>query len=158
MCGIIGYAGQEVAAEVLMEGLARLEYRGYDSAGLAVQGDAGIRLCRRAGRVSALAAALTEEPMKPASVGIAHTRWANEDKGCGTSILRKLYSGKLYSLANKVYSFILTHNVLFKSFFQGQQALCFISGYCLYRNSGPRLNYFCNIVKNTKASNTANKP
>lgn len=76
MCGIIGYAGQEVAAEVLMEGLARLEYRGYDSAGLAVQGDAGIRLCRRAGRVSALAAALTEEPMKPASVGIAHTRWA----------------------------------------------------------------------------------
>ena len=76
MCGIIGYAGHKVAAEVLMEGLARLEYRGYDSAGLAVRSDTGIRLCRRAGRVSALADALAEEPMMPSSVGIAHTRWA----------------------------------------------------------------------------------
>lgn len=77
MCGIVGYVGPSVdgkALDVVMEGLARLEYRGYDSAGLAVLGAGGLTRVRRAGRVRDLAEAL---PKRLAGrVGIGHTRWA----------------------------------------------------------------------------------
>ena len=76
MCGIIGYMGRENATEILLEGLARLEYRGYDSAGVAVRSGSGIHVCRRAGRVASLSAALQIDPLPPAKEGIAHTRWA----------------------------------------------------------------------------------
>ncbi|WP_435771593.1 glutamine--fructose-6-phosphate transaminase (isomerizing) [Nocardioides sp. SYSU DS0651] len=74
MCGIVGYLGTQQAAPVLLEGLTRLEHRGYDSAGLAVLGSTGIRVAKRAGRVRDLASAL---PKRFAGrVGIGHTRWA----------------------------------------------------------------------------------
>ncbi|WP_423924388.1 glutamine--fructose-6-phosphate transaminase (isomerizing) [Candidatus Palauibacter sp.] len=75
MCGIVGYAGPEQAAPVLLDGLRRLEYRGYDSAGLAVHGLSGIVLRKCAGRVDNLAAMLEEQPAD-GKMGIAHTRWA----------------------------------------------------------------------------------
>jgi glucosamine--fructose-6-phosphate aminotransferase (isomerizing) len=74
MCGIVGTIGSGDAVPVLMEGLARLEYRGYDSAGVAVVGPSGLRVHRRAGRVDDLAAALPKR--LAGSVGIGHTRWA----------------------------------------------------------------------------------
>jgi glucosamine--fructose-6-phosphate aminotransferase (isomerizing) len=75
MCGIVGYVGPERACDVLLEGLARLEYRGYDSAGLAVMSEGGLQLVRRVGKLANLSEAVSEEP--PAgTTGIGHTRWA----------------------------------------------------------------------------------
>jgi glucosamine--fructose-6-phosphate aminotransferase (isomerizing) len=76
MCGIVGYIGQRNAADYLVDGLHRLEYRGYDSAGIAVvEPDGGIAVRKRAGRVSELAALLEREPAT-GTIGIGHTRWA----------------------------------------------------------------------------------
>ncbi len=75
MCGIVGYCGAREAAPILIEGLHRLEYRGYDSAGVAVQNGAGVVLRKLAGRVTRLHQLLDAEPVLGLS-GIAHTRWA----------------------------------------------------------------------------------
>ncbi|MBR5769575.1 MAG: glutamine--fructose-6-phosphate transaminase (isomerizing), partial [Clostridia bacterium] len=76
MCGIVGFTGTERAAPVLLEGLKRLEYRGYDSAGLAVINDNGIETARASGRLENLCA-LTDNGEKISGVcGIGHTRWA----------------------------------------------------------------------------------
>ncbi|MGN8026803.1 glutamine--fructose-6-phosphate transaminase (isomerizing) [Microbacterium sp. 22242] len=74
MCGIVGYIGHQAAAPVLVEGLTRLEYRGYDSAGIAVLGSKGTTAIRRVGRVRELEAALPKR--LTGTVGIGHTRWA----------------------------------------------------------------------------------
>jgi glucosamine--fructose-6-phosphate aminotransferase (isomerizing) len=74
MCGIVGYIGNQNATPVLIEGLSRLEYRGYDSAGIAVLGSRGAQVFRCVGRVRDLEASL---PRRLAGkVGIGHTRWA----------------------------------------------------------------------------------
>ena len=78
MCGIVAYVGNKNAGPLLVEGLKRLEYRGYDSAGIAVcSGDEGISIARSVGRVSVLEAKVTEVPDRfRGTLGIAHTRWA----------------------------------------------------------------------------------
>jgi glucosamine--fructose-6-phosphate aminotransferase (isomerizing) len=75
MCGIIGYVGHREAEPLLLEGLRRLEYRGYDSAGLATVTGRKLHLRKQAGRVAQLGELLRERPA-PGCVGIAHTRWA----------------------------------------------------------------------------------
>ncbi len=75
MCGIIGYIGTSDATPLLVEGLKRLEYRGYDSAGVAVQNGAGVEVRKTAGKIARLEELLTENPPQ-GTVGIAHTRWA----------------------------------------------------------------------------------
>jgi len=75
MCGIVGYVGKRQAVPILVNGLARLEYRGYDSAGVAVVGDSGLEVRKLAGRVPALASLLAATPAA-GNCGIAHTRWA----------------------------------------------------------------------------------
>ena len=79
MCGIVGYVGRSEAAPILLDGLRRLEYRGYDSAGVAiVDGDhVGTRKC--AGRIASLAKLMSEKPLS-GSYGIGHTRWATHGK------------------------------------------------------------------------------
>jgi glutamine---fructose-6-phosphate transaminase (isomerizing) len=79
MCGIVGYVGRAEAAPVLLDGLRRLEYRGYDSAGIAVvdRGNLGTRKC--AGRIAALASLMAKQPLS-GSFGISHTRWATHGK------------------------------------------------------------------------------
>src|SRR5580704_8740345 len=74
MCGIVGYVGPRPASPLLIEGLARLEYRGYDSAGLAVVGASKMRVCKAVGRVRDLQEALPKR--LSGGTGIAHTRWA----------------------------------------------------------------------------------
>jgi glucosamine--fructose-6-phosphate aminotransferase (isomerizing) len=79
MCGIVGYIGTKPALDVVMEGLARLEYRGYDSAGVAIRnGAGGLAVVRRAGKLGNLRAALDEAPAADleGTLGIGHTRWA----------------------------------------------------------------------------------
>jgi glucosamine--fructose-6-phosphate aminotransferase (isomerizing) len=75
MCGIIGYTGRREVAPILLQGLARLEYRGYDSAGMAIGTDLGVVTRKIAGRVDGLRALLDRLPLRGVS-GIAHTRWA----------------------------------------------------------------------------------
>ena len=74
MCGIVGYLGRQDAAPVVLEGLTRLEHRGYDSAGVAVLGRSGLRVAKQAGRVRDLTEALPKR--FAGTVGIGHTRWA----------------------------------------------------------------------------------
>ncbi len=76
MCGIVGYIGTQPAQPLLLQGLKRLEYRGYDSAGMALIGKNGLRLRKKAGKVAAFEELLAAEPADDATLGIAHTRWA----------------------------------------------------------------------------------
>ncbi len=80
MCGIIGYVGSREAGPLLLEGLQRLEYRGYDSAGFAVlDGDGDLHLKKHVGKLSNLVAAL-EGVFPPGTTGLAHTRWATHGR------------------------------------------------------------------------------
>ncbi|WP_052809952.1 glutamine--fructose-6-phosphate transaminase (isomerizing) [Streptomonospora alba] len=76
MCGIVGYVGPQPALEVVVDGLKRLEYRGYDSAGVAVLADGRMETEKRAGKLANLKAALAETPRSADGIGIGHTRWA----------------------------------------------------------------------------------
>ncbi|HEY6280124.1 MAG TPA: glutamine--fructose-6-phosphate transaminase (isomerizing) [Streptosporangiaceae bacterium] len=76
MCGIVGYAGHRQAVDVVIEGLTRLEYRGYDSAGVAVVADGTLASIKRAGKLTNLVKALAADPPLPGHVGLGHTRWA----------------------------------------------------------------------------------
>jgi glucosamine--fructose-6-phosphate aminotransferase (isomerizing) len=75
MCGIVGYIGSQQALPILLEGLKRLEYRGYDSAGVALLHDGGLDIRKKAGRIGDLSSHLKPSPPK-GSTGISHTRWA----------------------------------------------------------------------------------
>ena len=76
MCGIVGFVGNRDAAPILLDGLKRLEYRGYDSAGVAVLGDTGINMIKTRGMVSALCDKSQNGAALPGDSGIGHTRWA----------------------------------------------------------------------------------
>ena len=79
MCGIVGYTGKNAAAPILLAGLAKLEYRGYDSAGISVQEAAGLQVVRRRGKVSSLAHTVEHFDLE-GSCGIGHTRWATHGR------------------------------------------------------------------------------
>jgi glucosamine--fructose-6-phosphate aminotransferase (isomerizing) len=76
MCGIVGYVGHQDARDVVLEGLRRLEYRGYDSAGIAVLADGELSTAKKAGKLANLEKVLAERSLPAATVGIGHTRWA----------------------------------------------------------------------------------
>lgn len=76
MCGIVGYVGDSDATPALLKGLARLEYRGYDSAGISILSDHRITTAKRAGKLAVLVDALRERPLPRGTLGIGHTRWA----------------------------------------------------------------------------------
>jgi glutamine---fructose-6-phosphate transaminase (isomerizing) len=84
MCGIVGYVGARKAEPILVNGLRRLEYRGYDSAGLATLTGGLLHLRKKAGRVGELSAFLQTDPA-PGSVGISHTRWATHGPATDTN-------------------------------------------------------------------------
>ena len=76
MCGIVGYVGQKQALEVVVAGLRRLEYRGYDSAGVAVIADGALEVRKKAGKLANLESLIGTEPLPQSTTGIGHTRWA----------------------------------------------------------------------------------
>ncbi|EST30068.1 glutamine amidotransferase [Streptomycetaceae bacterium MP113-05] len=76
MCGIVGYVGGQSALDVVIAGLRRLEYRGYDSAGVAVLADGGLAAAKKAGKLANLEKELTDRPLPGGAAGIGHTRWA----------------------------------------------------------------------------------
>ena len=76
MCGIVGYVGPKVAQDFLLEGLRRLEYRGYDSAGTAtIDQNKTINITKSVGRIATLASEIAKAPCR-SGIGIGHTRWA----------------------------------------------------------------------------------
>src|SRR3954452_1386163 len=79
MCGIVGYVGSKDCAGILVEGLRRLEYRGYDSAGLAVHTGRGVEIVRAVGKLANLDVALRKNPLA-GTTGIGHTRWATHGR------------------------------------------------------------------------------
>jgi glutamine---fructose-6-phosphate transaminase (isomerizing) len=79
MCGIVGYVGTRSAVEIIVEGLKRLEYRGYDSAGVAVLDGTGLNVRRAVGRIKGLESVLRERPVT-GTIGIGHTRWATHGR------------------------------------------------------------------------------
>ena len=82
MCGIIGYIGKKAAAPIILEGLRRLEYRGYDSAGLAVLGDSGLEVRKKLGKIDEGLAPLVKTLPVTGTLGIGHTRWATHGVPC----------------------------------------------------------------------------
>ncbi len=86
MCGIVGFNGKKAAAEILLEGLKKLEYRGYDSAGLAVRSDDGhVHVVKAKGRLSVLAEKTDDGRALKGSIGIGHTRWATHGEPSETN-------------------------------------------------------------------------
>ena len=102
MCGIIGYIGQAEATPILMDGLRRLEYRGYDSAGIALVANGAMQIRKCAGRIGSLAQLIQQEPPR-GSIGLGHTRWATHggvtDENAHPHVDR---SGKLALIHNGV--------------------------------------------------------
>ncbi|HMY08674.1 MAG TPA: class II glutamine amidotransferase, partial [Marmoricola sp.] len=76
MCGIVGYVGEQSASGIIIEGLRRMEYRGYDSAGIAMISEGSIVSDKKAGKLANLVDSLAENPLPKAQIGIGHTRWA----------------------------------------------------------------------------------
>ena len=102
MCGIVAYLGRKVAQPILVEGLKRLEYRGYDSAGVALLGSGAIRVIKSSGRISALEQVL-DEPNAAETFGIGHTRWATHGKPNTANAHPHLdYSGKIALVHNGI--------------------------------------------------------
>jgi glucosamine--fructose-6-phosphate aminotransferase (isomerizing) len=106
MCGIMGYVGERDAAEVLLDGLRRLEYRGYDSAGIAVACDGRIEVRKTAGKLGRLAELLQKEPVR-GTVGIGHTRWATHGQPTDTNA---------HPHADESGRFVVIHNGIIENF------------------------------------------
>ena len=109
MCGIVGYVGDKQAQGVVIEGLRRLEYRGYDSAGIALVHDGVIASDKKAGKLANLDKALAERPLPESSTGIGHTRWATH--GAPTDANAHPHLGNTGRLA-------LVHNGIIENFAQ----------------------------------------
>ena len=123
MCGIVGYIGEEQAAPILLEGLSRLEYRGYDSAGVAVYGGGAMQVRKAKGRLSVLDGLLDHGKALEGVVGVGHTRWATHgapsDVNSHPQVSR---SGKIAVVHNG----IIENYVQLRSFLQ-EQGVSFVS-------------------------------
>ncbi|MGW8283893.1 MAG: isomerizing glutamine--fructose-6-phosphate transaminase, partial [Gemmatimonadota bacterium] len=109
MCGIVGYIGAGEAQSILLEGLKRLEYRGYDSAGIAVQHDGTTEIRKAAGKIAVLEQGLERNPL-PGACGIGHTRWATH--GAPTTVNAHPHSVEHGSLALVHNGIIENHETL----------------------------------------------
>jgi glucosamine--fructose-6-phosphate aminotransferase (isomerizing) len=106
MCGIMGYIGERNAVEVLLDGLRRLEYRGYDSAGIAVARNGAIAIRKTAGKLGRLMELLERDPVE-GNVGIGHTRWATHGEPTDTNA---------HPHADESGRFVVIHNGIIENF------------------------------------------
>ena len=100
MCGIVGYIGEEQVAPILLNGLQKLEYRGYDSAGVAVYNDTGVHVVKSKGRLSVLAGILQGGKELPGTVGIGHTRWATHGAPSDVNSHPQVSDGGLFAVVH----------------------------------------------------------
>ena len=119
MCGIIGYCGNEDATNILVEGLSALEYRGYDSAGIAVFNSNGIEVVKSVGKLENMKALLAKrEKVLSTHCGIGHTRWATHGKPSdsnshphGTDIVSIVHNGIIENYAELKERLIIQVNI-----------------------------------------------
>ena len=116
MCGIVGYVGQQSVADVLIPGLKRMEYRGYDSAGLATLNRGEFQLRRTVGRVARLAEQVALQPVQ-GTIGIAHTRWATHGRPTESNAHPHLDAGRRIAL---VHNGIIENHAALRTFLEGQ--------------------------------------
>ena len=117
MCGIVGYAGREQAAPILLDGLSRLEYRGYDSAGVAVYHDGQVRVAKSKGRLQVLSDMIQGGRAIQGTIGIGHTRWATHGAPSDTNSHPHVsHSGKIAVVHNG----IIENYAQLKSFLQSK--------------------------------------
>ena len=117
MCGIVGYVGREQAAPILLDGLSRLEYRGYDSAGVAVYHDGQVRVAKSKGRLQVLSDMIQGGRAIPGTIGIGHTRWATHGAPSDTNSHPHVsHSGKIVVVHNG----IIENYAQLKSFLQAK--------------------------------------
>src|SRR6478672_9124627 len=109
MCGIVGYVGAKQAQDVVIEGLRRLEYRGYDSAGIALVDDGTVSWQKRAGKLANLEKAIVDGPLAASTTGIGHTRWATH--GAPNDVNAHPHLGRSGRLA-------LVHNGILENFME----------------------------------------
>ena len=114
MCGIVGYIGDEQAAPILLNGLSKLEYRGYDSAGIAVYNGTEIKMDKVTGRLQRLKDLTKEGSTLPGTVGIGHTRWATHGSPSDTNA---------HPHFNKDRSIIVVHNGIIENYSKLKQRL-----------------------------------
>ncbi len=145
MCGIVGYLGKQNATGILLEGLKRLEYRGYDSSGLAVLDARGLEVTKRIGRVKELLAAVSRAPSQ-ATVGICHTRWATHGGVTEANAHPHLSSDGKISLVhngvienyNSIHKFLVTKGYTFDSE-TDTEVLCNLIAYHYAKENEPSL-------------------
>ncbi|HIQ60115.1 MAG TPA: glutamine--fructose-6-phosphate transaminase (isomerizing) [Candidatus Enterenecus faecium] len=117
MCGIVGYVGREQAAPILLDGLSRLEYRGYDSAGVAVYHDGQVRVAKSKGRLQVLSDMIQGGRAIQGTIGIGHTRWATHGAPSDTNSHPHVsHSGKIAVVHNG----IIENYAQLKSFLQSK--------------------------------------
>ena len=114
MCGIVGYTGQIQAAPVLLEGLKKLEYRGYDSAGIAVMQQGNIAISKVTGRIAGLAQKTDDGKLLPGTTGIGHTRWATHGAPTDTNA---------HPHASNDGRFAVVHNGIIENYLELRQEL-----------------------------------
>ena len=113
MCGIVGYMGDREAQNILLKSLSRLEYRGYDSAGLAIIRGKNIGLVKKKGKLKVLAEELKSNPLK-GTTGIGHTRWATHGAPSDTNAHPHLdCTGKI----------AVVHNVIIENYIELKNSL-----------------------------------
>jgi glucosamine--fructose-6-phosphate aminotransferase (isomerizing) len=113
MCGIVGYIGGQDAAQIILNGLKKLEYRGYDSAGLAILENGGISVRREAGKLGNLAEAVAIDPIH-GTIGIGHTRWATHGEPSARNAHPHLSQGG---------EFVVVHNGIVENFLELKEDL-----------------------------------
>lgn len=114
MCGIVGYIGQEKAAPILLDGLSKLEYRGYDSAGIAVFDGEKINMTKAKGRLKVLSELTDCGEMLPGTVGIGHTRWATHGSPSDMNA---------HPHMNKEESIVVVHNGIIENYIKLKKVL-----------------------------------
>lgn len=114
MCGIVGYIGENQAAPILLDGLSKLEYRGYDSAGIAVSGGEEIRMVKATGRLKVLEDLTHGGSTLPGTIGIGHTRWATHGEPSDTNAHPHL---------NKDGSIVVVHNGIIENYLKLKKKL-----------------------------------
>ncbi len=103
MCGIVGYIGEEQAAPILLKGLEKLEYRGYDSAGVALYNDGHLQVAKAKGRLRVLSELIDDGKKTPGTLGIGHTRWATHGAPSDINSHPQMsYSGKFAVVHNGI--------------------------------------------------------
>ncbi len=156
MCGITGYIGLRNASPILLEGLKNLEYRGYDSAGIALLAKKEISVCKKKGRVDVLTSEIAKNPQK-ATVGISHTRWATHGGVTDTNAHPHVSSDDNFALVHNgivenfetIKKFLISKGYTFKSQTDSEVIVNLIAYHYTYRTNEQTENRFLEAVRKT---------